>query len=236
MTECSDHVTKVCNKCKEIKNIFEFNKNPRRNKFDGHDVQCKKCVNNRSKAWRENNVDRCSDVRKLHYQKNIDKMRSEKRTYILNHKEDKIQYDIEYRRMKKVEIATYKKEWAKKNKDNPQYKIRRNIRRRMHHALMGKNKSANTMELLGCSIEEFKTYLESLWSSEMTWDNYGVNGWHIDHIKECYTFDLSDPSQQRKCFHFSNQRPLWAKDNLSRSREKYWHNKNKESLHQSHQE
>ena len=47
-------------------------------------------------------------------------------------------------------------------------------------------------------------------------DNYGK--WHIDHIIECHRFDLTKPEEQRKCFHYSNQRPLWAIDNLSRKK------------------
>jgi hypothetical protein len=34
----------------------------------------------------------------------------------------------------------------------------------------------------------------------MTWENYGVKGWHIDHIKPCSSFDLTDPIQQKKMF------------------------------------
>lgn len=50
----------------------------------------------------------------------------------------------------------------------------------------------------------------------MTWANYGKSGWHIDHIKPCASFDLSDPDQQKACFHYSNLQPLWAFDNLSK--------------------
>jgi hypothetical protein len=50
----------------------------------------------------------------------------------------------------------------------------------------------------------------------MTWDNYGKYGWHLDHIKPCSSFNLKDPEQQLQCFHWSNQQPLWAKDNLSK--------------------
>ena len=48
----------------------------------------------------------------------------------------------------------------------------------------------------------------------MSWDNYGLHGWHVDHIKPCASFDLSKPIEQRKCFNFNNLQPLWAIDNL----------------------
>lgn len=119
-------------------------------------------------------------------------------------------------------------------KDNPIFKIKVNLRRRVHHALMGENKSAKTFELIGCSAEDFKTHIEGLWLEGMSWDNYGPSGWHVDHIKECHTFDLSDPHQQRECFHFSNQRPLWAKDNLRRP--KQLRRSKTHTIRQSHQE
>ena len=52
----------------------------------------------------------------------------------------------------------------------------------------------------------------------MTWQNWNKNGWHIDHIKQCCTFDLSKPEEQKECFHYTNLRPLWANENLSRVR------------------
>jgi hypothetical protein len=47
----------------------------------------------------------------------------------------------------------------------------------------------------------------------MNWDNYGFYGWHIDHIRPCASFDLSKPSEQRKCFNYTNLQPLWATEN-----------------------
>jgi hypothetical protein len=188
-----------------------------------------------AKNWRNNNPEKFKSTRKDHYNKNIEKMREEKSRYVEKSKPQKIAYDIEYRKRNKKKIAEYKKEWAiKKRKDDPIFKIKLNLRRRVHHALKGENKSDNTFNLIGSSPEEFKSYIESLWLEGMSWDNYGTSGWHIDHIRECHTFDLSDPEQQRECFHYSNQRPLWAKDNLSRP--KKLHRSKTHKIHQSHQE
>ena len=75
------------------------------------------------------------------------------------------------------------------------------------------------MELIGCSIEQARAHIESLWQEGMTWSNHTLEGWHIDHIKPINTFDLSDAEQQKICFHYTNLRPLWARDNLSRPKD-----------------
>jgi len=233
MTECSERPqdTKSCTKCQEEKPLNEF---PKSSRFkSGFNSQCKYCLNTASKKWRDENSEDFKNRRKEHYWKNVDKMREEKRQYVERSKPQKIAYDAEYRKANKDKIAAYKKNWESKKKDDPIFKIKRNLRRRVHHALMGRTKSDNTFNLIGCSAEEFKAHIESLWLEGMSWDNYGPSGWHVDHIKECHTFDLSDPKQQKECFHYSNQRPLWAKDNLSRSRPS--HNRNIRKTHQSRQ-
>ena len=231
MTECSDQ-SKACTKCKVVKSLTEFPKSSRYK--GGYNAQCKCCLNTTAKRWRDSNSQAFKARRKKYYDKNIEKMRSEKREYIKRSKPKKIVYDVEYRKRNKDKIAAYKKEWEKSKRHEPLFKIKRNLRRRVHHALMGRNKSDNTFNLIGCSAEDFKKHIESLWLEGMSWDNYGPSGWHIDHIKECHTFDLSDPEQQKECFHYSNQRPLWAKDNLTRP--KQLQKRNKDNLPQLHQE
>lgn len=51
----------------------------------------------------------------------------------------------------------------------------------------------------------------------MTWNNYSVNGWHIDHIKPLNLFDLTDPNQLKEACHYTNLQPMWAKHNRSKS-------------------
>jgi hypothetical protein len=71
------------------------------------------------------------------------------------------------------------------------------------------------MILIGCSMDELKIHLSSMFKEGMSWDNYGK--WHIDHIKPCASFNLSDPAQQKECFHYSNLQPLWAIENIKKS-------------------
>lgn len=205
---------KTCIKCN--RSGVEFPKQ-KRNK-DGLDTHCKQCRNIVNKEYRENNKESFSAMRRKHYQKNIHKMRREKRKYCATHKEEKRIYDINYREYNNEKLRLFKSNWEKSKKDDPIFKIKRNLRRRIHHVIKDGYKSASTFELIGCSAEEFKSYIEKQFEHGMSWDNYGTKGWHIDHIIPCYKFDLSNPEEQYKCFHFSNQRPLWAKDNLSRRR------------------
>lgn len=57
-------------------------------------------------------------------------------------------------------------------------------------------------------------HLESQFEPGMTWENR--RKWHIDHIIPCAAFDLTDTEQQRACFHYTNLRPLWASENISK--------------------
>jgi hypothetical protein len=77
-------------------------------------------------------------------------------------------------------------------------------------------KCKKTLELLGCSLEEARNYIQSKFKEGMTWENYGLYGWHIDHIIPCASFDLKDPEQQKKCFNYTNLQPLWWHENLSK--------------------
>ncbi len=70
------------------------------------------------------------------------------------------------------------------------------------------------MELLGCTIDELKRYLEQQFKEGMTWDNYGE--WHVDHIKPCASFNFFNENEQKECFHFTNLQPLWAEDDMKK--------------------
>lgn len=95
--------------------------------------------------------------------------------------------------------------------------VKRLSRNRVNSALKNNQKSGHTLELLGCSVDFFRKHIESQFKEGMSWDNWSRTGWHIDHIKPCDSFNLKNPSEQRLCFNWSNQQPLWADENLKKS-------------------
>lgn len=103
-----------------------------------------------------------------------------------------------------------------KLKKDLKFKIMKNLRNRLWKSLKGINKSKSTIELLGCSVDFLKQHLEKQFKPGMSWSNYGYYGWHVDHIRPCASFDLSQPEEQHKCFHYTNLQPLWAEDNLEK--------------------
>lgn len=101
-------------------------------------------------------------------------------------------------------------------KENPDYVIAHRLRMRVNLALKNNPKKSKTFEMLGCSLKYFKNYLESKFKKGMSWDALFRGEIHIDHIRPCSSFDLSQPQEQAVCFHYLNLQPLWAKDNLSK--------------------
>jgi len=148
-----------------------------------------------------------------------------KKYYILHKKEISLRGE-EYYIKNKDKIRKQYKKWYKLHKKeltqriknrrriDINFRIRCNLSRRVSLILRGNSKSVSTMKLLGCSDNFLKQYLQSKFTSGMSFKNYGK--WHIDHIKPCASFDLRKKSEQIKCFNYTNLQPLWAKDNLKK--------------------
>lgn len=97
----------------------------------------------------------------------------------------------------------------------PHARILHNTRSRIWQALKGIRKSARTIELIGCTIEQLWLHLEGKFKAGMTRANYGPV-WHVDHVTPCAKFDLTHEDNQRACFHFTNLQPLFVRENLSK--------------------
>ena len=90
--------------------------------------------------------------------------------------------------------------------------MRSNCRRVVKQLSLGK-KPMSTFKWIGCSPEELKAHLESLFTEGMTWENYGKDGWHVDHIRPICSFTAEEWEQVN---HYTNLQPLWAEDNLAK--------------------
>lgn len=78
-------------------------------------------------------------------------------------------------------------------------------------------KSKRMLHLLGCTLPEFRKYLESLFTEGMSWEALKQGRIHVDHVKPLRSFNLKDPAEQLVAFNFKNHQPLWEPDNLSKS-------------------
>jgi hypothetical protein len=203
---------KKCNRCQELKPFSEFHKQSQ--KLDGYRPTCKQCRKPDSSAYYGGN----SEIVK----KKVSEYRKNNPDYNKNYYSDNPNYFEQYR----IDNKDHYRKWRKKNKlhlkqyrkdlrdRDPTFKVACSLRSRISSLIRksGTKKMVRCTELIGCSINEFRKHLESKFVDGMTWDNYG--DWHIDHIFPCSKFDLRLLSEQKKCFHYSNQQPLWKIDNL----------------------
>ena len=127
----------------------------------------------------------------------------------------------------KLAIAQRNKKWRQDNPDKikifrarknarPEIRICNSLRCRIREKIKNIQLKVHLSKTIGKKPRELKDYIESKWLPGMTWENYGLYGWHIDHIRPCSSFDLNNPEEIQKINHFSNLQPLWAKDNIAK--------------------
>jgi len=165
-----------------------------------------------SKKYREENKDILLQQSREYHEAHKEEIRENKKKYRLEHPEIKERYLArpEVKEKSKKYHRIYSKE---KRTSCPRFKVRKNLSTRLWASVAKKDNK--TMDLLGCSIDEFMFYFESLFQEGMSWENYGE--WHIDHIRPCASFNLLLEEEQKICFHYTNLQPLWAGDNLRKS-------------------
>jgi hypothetical protein len=222
-------MTKVCNICGEEKPLEAFWK-AKANR-DGYNNACIKCKSiyhsNHNKKWRQtaHAKELKAESTKRYLIRHLEKRKEYRKTtawksYIKEYRQSEHykNQQKEYREKHKEERRISNAAWMREYRKIPQNGIKSNLRTRINYALNAQNatKQFSTMELLGCTIVFLKDYLEFNFKEGMSWDNHTVCGWHIDHIIPCDAFDLTDPEQQKQCFHYTNLQPLWWYENLAK--------------------
>lgn len=157
---------------------------------------------NYDREWYVKNIEKCRESGRRYYKKHIKEQRE--RSLIKNRKSRKENPDI---------WRGYEKKYHKERYNSDiQYKLTKLIRNRLIKAI----KNGSAVKDLGCTISELKIHIENQFKKGMTWKNWNIKVWHIDHIKPLSSFDLTNRKQFLKAINYSNLQPLWAFDNLSK--------------------
>jgi hypothetical protein len=236
---------KECSKCKEKKELEEFYKKENsKDGVDYVCKKCKNEASHRyhrenKDLIRENKI----KYRKEKHQEILDKDKKryqlkkhrikdyyhENREEILTkrkklYQEKKEQYresgrrKYRRRKLKNPEgIAESARNFYERHKNEPKYKMLKSIRwgvARIVRSLKRK-KLLRSVDYLGCSLEEFIFYIESQFKEGMSWDNHGVDGWHLDHKIPLDWFIKNSPDPW-SANHYTNLQPMWWYDNLSK--------------------
>jgi hypothetical protein len=214
---------KTCSKCKIEKELIFFS----RRKDTGYRSYCKQCEKEYNKEYNKKNKNLVK-IQKIKYrEENKEEIKKKRKTHYENNKEFIKDYTKNYYHKNKNnrDVDFHKNHWikhkekiTKKRKErkikNPLLKLSITIRTLLSNSIkrMGYAKSSKTNEILGCSFEEFKLYIESQFQDGMSWENHGE--WHLDH-----KIPISWADSEEKVYelnHYLNFQPLWAFDNLSK--------------------
>lgn len=223
--------SKKCSKCYLEKPLSDFHKIKSKS---GYRSSCKLCHSIYNANLNIKNKDKIKIRNKKYYENNKKEIIEKNKLYIIEHpeikklckdnfKENNPNYQSEYNKQyyinNREDIYTNLKE--KRNTDII-FSLTINLRNRLYQAIKNNQKVGSAVKNLGCSIEFLKQYLESKFyinketNEQMNWKNYGLNGWHIDHIKPLSSFNLTNIDEFLKACHYTNLQPMWAKENIKK--------------------
>lgn len=203
-----DIMVKRCRKCQETKSIDEFADKTTKRGYQTKESRCDTC--------------RYQDKREYHHRIMADPDKAErKREYALEqyykHRERTAPKRAAYTKRPEVRAKIQARQRERAATDL-QFRLKRNVSALIRNVIDSNVKHGRSLELLGCSVEEFRRHIEAQFTEGMSWDLWGTDsdGISLDHILPCALFDMSDGRHQRVCFNYRNVRPMWHRDNIAK--------------------
>lgn len=196
---------KYCAKCDNVLAKSNFNSN--KGRVDGLSVYCKKCE---------------ADLRQTDKYKEYERERTKKRSQTEQWKEYQKFYrglvDVkdkskQHRKQNREKYLQWTRDYHNRKKQDPLYVLEKQMRRIVWKTI--KEKTKHTKEIIGCDKKQLMKHLENQFTEGMSWKNYGIDGWHIDHIIPISSAKTKE--EKIKLNHYTNLQPLWAEDNLRKS-------------------
>jgi hypothetical protein len=227
----------------KAKKYYDENKPKARLSQQRYQEENREAIKAYQKRYHEENAVSIRMQRKEYYAANAVKIKNAVKRYALENKERvresrRRRYEetrevclakaCAYRRSNRDRLRVYFREYLRqRRRHDPAFCLASRLRCLVRQSVKGRRgyfKAAATFELVGCSPQFLAQHIESLFQPGMSWERFDEI--HIDHIRPIASFDLSDPEQQRQCFHYTNLQPLWAKDNMSKGAK--WEGDNEE--------
>lgn len=203
---------RVCKDCKIEKEVSEYYYN-KKGKLKSN--SCKSCFCIMMKEYRKNNMEKIRNGRKEYYNRNKESILDKNVEYCRRNREHRNEKAKE--NYHKNNYKTKKSEYVINRMNNDElFKLKFNMRTLIRNAFRRAftSKSRKTSEILGCTFEEFKIYLESKFDENMNWENQGTY-WHLDHIIPISSAQTEE--EVYKLNHYTNFQPLYWLDNLKKS-------------------
>jgi chaperonin cofactor prefoldin len=200
--------TKICSKCKIEKGVCEFHK--RSKNLDGYNHECKICRKTETSLYYTKYKNKIKENVSKYREENPEKVKvSRKNSYIKNNDYYKLKSKL-YREQNKEKRNTYTNH---RKKIDPIFKLKHLMGSRLLIFLKSKNitKNNKTFNIIGCSPEYLKEYLEKQFTENMSWDLIGKHI-HIDHIIPLCSAKTEE--EIYKLCHYTNLQPMWALDNI----------------------
>jgi hypothetical protein len=185
-----------------------------------------------SLAWQKANPDKVKVSYRKWFSANKDSEIERNREYRSNNKEKIKQRDAKSRAENPEKRKEYWASWYARFGKERLAKLRQDPRSRLDGAIsngiwrtLNGGKAGRTWEsLVGYSLVDLITHLEKLFWPGMTWENYGRNGWEVDHVipKAFFKYESCDDEDFKHCWALSNLQPLWCADNQSKGARLDW--------------
>lgn len=226
-------IRSVCKICRNLHAKDNYIKN--KDKRKAYRIKNKDKIKIREKIYYEKNKDRINLQNKISGKAHKDYLRNKANKYYIKNKEKIKEQQNKYRKENKEKIKESVKIYRAKTKDkirvknriyrkdrclaDPVFKLNRNISNQIWHSLNGNKAGRHWEDLVGFTLNELKKHLKKQFKNGMTWENYGRNGWHIDHKIPKSVFNYTKPEHEdfKKCWALKNLQPLWESENISKS-------------------
>ncbi len=193
---------KKCPDCKQFKEINEFYKTG---------SYCKPCSNIRIKKWQRKNPDKVKENNKKWRQANSEKWKKIQKESVKKWRKENPE------KLKEIK----KRLWKRKSKNDLHFKTKTGfsslLRKRIKRYIFLKRPDSD-FSYLPYSVADLVNHIERQFKQGMTWRNYGLFGWQIDHkTPDCkFSYKSVHDKGFQRSWALDNLQPLWAEENMKK--------------------